>query len=123
MRARKRPAPTDRPIPNNTDAAKPNSRISPTAVDMLPANAGRFAASRRMVPLPPCSCIHDPDVDRHRCADQISDQLAHAAVTAVAHLNRLGTPALLDDRTCRAMWRIGYHRLAEAVHRRTAGVT
>ena len=87
------------------------------------SNAGkrRFGASRRMTPTPPCGCIRDPEDHRHRCDGEISDHAADAAAAAVAHLNRLGTPGLLDERSCRAMWRVGHRTLAEAVHRRTAG--
>jgi hypothetical protein len=89
--------------------------------DVLAGNARRLGASRRMVPMPPCSCVRDPGCDRHRCDGAVSDHQAEAAVAAVAHLDELGTPGLLDERTCRAMWRIGHRALAEAVHRRTAG--
>ena len=74
-----------------------------------------------MAPLAPCGCIRDPAADRHRCGDQISDNMAQAAATAVAHLDDLGTPPLLDHRTCQAMWRIGHHELAAEVYNRTAG--
>jgi hypothetical protein len=74
-----------------------------------------------MAPIPPCGCVRDPDVDRHRCGGEISNHMAEAAVTAINHLDQLGTPGLLDERSCRAMWRIGHRNLAEAVHRRTGG--
>jgi hypothetical protein len=89
--------------------------------DRLAGNARRFAAKRRMAPLGPCGCTRDPDHDRHRCGGEISDNMAEAAVAAVSLLDQLGTPGLLDERMCRAMWRIGHRRLAVAVHRRTAG--
>ena len=81
----------------------------------------RRAAARRMPPLAPCGCIRDPDNDSHPCGGDHSDNMAAAAVAAVALLDGLGTPALLDPRTCRAMWRIGHRRMAQAVHHRTAG--
>jgi hypothetical protein len=97
-----------------------------TPYDALAGNRRRrrFAASRRMPPIPTCvcgRCVRDPFVDRPRCGDEIGDHMAEAAAAAVALLDQLGTPGLLDRRTCAAMWRIGHRRLAEAVHRRTAG--
>lgn len=104
----------------------PPNEVSPSpghrqAFDALVGNGRRFAASRRMPPLSPCGCRRDPDYDRHSCHGEVSDHQAKAAVAAVIHLDQLSTPALFDDRTCRAMWRIGYRKLAAAVHRRTAG--
>lgn len=90
--------------------------------DPLAGNAQRFGTSRRTAPLGLCGCIRDPEHDRHRCKGEISDVMADGAVAAVMHLDRLGTPGLLDDRTCRAVWRIGHPAVAEAVHRRTVGV-
>jgi hypothetical protein len=92
--------------------------------DRLEANALRFAASRRMAPIPSCGCgrcVRDPDYDRHRCGDEISDHMAEAAVDAIVTLDQLGTPRLLDERTCRAMARVGRRDLAVAVRRRTTG--
>jgi hypothetical protein len=110
---------------STTPIASPNDNGSDAeqAFDPLAGNARRFAASRRMAPLPPCGCARDPAHDRHRCDGEITDRMAAAAVAAVTHLDRHGTPGLLDNRTCRAIWRIGHHALAEAVHRRTAGAT
>lgn len=89
--------------------------------DVLAGNARRFAASRRVPPLSPCGCVRDPDDDRHRCHGDISNVMAQAAVTAAIHLDKLGTPGLLNRQTCRAVWRIGYRALAVAVHNRTSG--
>ena len=83
--------------------------------------AGGSAPSASMPPLGPCGCIRDPDYDRHVCDGEISDNMAEAAIAAIVLLDQLGTPGLLDERTCRAMWRIGHRRIATAVHRRTAG--
>jgi len=91
------------------------------AFDALSGNARRYAAKRRMTPLPPCGCIRDPEIDQHRCGADISDHMAEAAAAAIVLLDQLGTPGLLDHRTCRAMWRAGHRRLATAVHLRTAG--
>lgn len=74
-----------------------------------------------MPPLGGCGCVRDPDLDRHRCDGQISDHMAEAAVIAVEHLDRLGTPGLLDAATCRAMWRTGHRDLAVAVHAAAGG--
>ncbi|WP_156752161.1 hypothetical protein [Mycobacterium sp. ACS1612] len=46
--------------------------------------------------------------------------MAEAAVAAVVHLDRLGTPAILDGGTCDRIRRLGYHQLAASVHRRSA---
>lgn len=106
----------------NTSSAHSSDIGAPEpAWDTLAGNARRYGASRRMAPLPPCGCVSDPAHDRHRCGEQLSDHMAQAAVSAATHLDQLGTPALLDHRTCRAMWRIGHHKLAAAVYRRTAG--
>lgn len=109
---------------SNTNTSTSNhsgTDVRQPAWDTLGGNARRYGAARRMPPLAPCGCVRDPAVDHHRCGDQISDNMAQAAVTAVAHLDDLGTPPLLDHRTCQAVWRIGHHQLAATVHRRTAG--
>jgi hypothetical protein len=127
------PPKKERAAPNHQD--DPNQRLDdhqPDAhsvtdsgdragYDRLAGNARRFAAKRRMEPLPPCGCIRDPEYDRHRCGGEISDHMAQAAVSAIEHLDELGVPALLDRRTCQAVWRFGHRKLAVAVHRRTAG--
>jgi hypothetical protein len=89
--------------------------------DVAAGKARRRGHALRSVPLGACSCVRDPDVDRHRCGGEISDKMAQAAVAAIAELDALGTPGLLDRETCRAMYRLGYHRLALDVHRRTSG--
>lgn len=89
--------------------------------DPLAANGRRHAYSRRTPPVWPCGCIRDPDRDRHRCSVEVSDNMAEAAVAAITHLDELGTPGLLNTATCQAMWRVGRHKLAAEVHRRTAG--
>jgi hypothetical protein len=106
---------------DTTNTVNDNRSCCAHPYNVLAFNTRRFVASRRMAPIPPCGCVRDPDVDRHRCDGEISERMAEAAVAAAMHLDQLGTPALLDEQTCRAMWRIGYRNLAEAVHRRTAG--
>jgi hypothetical protein len=130
--------PPEKERPGGYQAARPDQQVSDdttntandnrpgrqTPYEALAGNRRRFGASRRMPPIPTCMCgrcVRDPDLDRHRCGDEISDVQAEAAVAAIQLLDQLGTPGLLDDRTCRAMWRIGHRRLATAVHRRTAG--
>ena len=78
----------------------------------------RRAASWRMAPLDCghvdpwiCDCVYRP----------VSDSMAEAAVAAVRLLDELGTPGLLDRKTCLAMHRIGYQRLALDVYRRSSG--
>jgi hypothetical protein len=104
---------------NNTSQAKDIKQSR--RYDRLAGNVRRRAHATRSNPLGDCGCIGDPEVDRHRCGDEITDVMAEAAVSAVVHLDQLGTPALLDNRTCRAMWHIGHRKLSVAVHRRTAG--
>lgn len=124
---RERAAPHDQDDPNQRlDDHQPDTQSVTDAADRggfdrLARNARRHSAARRLAPLPPCGCIRDPDRDRHRCGGEISDHMAEAAVTALEHLDELGTPGLLDRRTCQAIWRIGHRRLADAVHRRSAG--
>lgn len=90
--------------------------------DVLAGNGRRYGAARRMEPLGPCSCVRDPDVDRHRHNGEISDKMTEAAVAAVELLDSLGTPGLFDTATCKAVWKLGHRRdLAVAVHRRTSG--
>ena len=43
-------------------------------------------------------------------------------MTAIEHLDRIGTPGLLDGDTCRAMWRIGFRDLAVEVYNRSQGL-
>ena len=89
--------------------------------DPLAANGRRHGHSRRMPPTGPWGCKRDPEHDRHRCSAEVSDHMAEAAVAAIRQLDALGSPGLLDERNCRAMWRIGYRQLAVDVHRRTSG--
>jgi hypothetical protein len=71
----------------------------------------------------PCGCIRHPEVDKHRCQTGISDLQAEAAAAAIAHLDELGTPGLLDRDTCQALWRIGYRDMAAEVHAWSMGLT
>lgn len=87
------------------------------------ANERRFRVWRRGRALLSCGCIADPHAGCHRRHDYaITDMQAEAAVAAIRHLDALGTPALLDEPTCRAIWRAGRRQLAERVYRRSAGV-
>jgi hypothetical protein len=104
---------------NITSHAKADTKQS-RRYDRPASNARRRVHAMRSTPVGHCGCIRDPEVDRHRCGgDEITDVMAEAAVSAVVHLDQLGTPALLDTDTCRAIWRIGHHKLSVAVHRRT----
>ncbi len=98
-----------------------------TTTNQPPQSTARGAVRlwRRGRALLLCGCIGDPHAGchRHDHSGDISDVQAEGAVTAIEHLDALGTPGLLDDRTCRAMRRIGHRALAEAVHRRTTGAT
>jgi hypothetical protein len=89
--------------------------------DQLSPRRRSFLASRRMPPLGPCGCIRHPDIDRHRCDQQITDVQAEAAAAAIRHLDSLGAPGILPAETCRAMWRVGYRDLAVAVSQRSNG--
>jgi hypothetical protein len=82
----------------------------------------RAAQKRISPPISLCGCrIVDPEFDTHRCADEISDVMADAAVVAAAHLESLGTPGLFEAEMCRAMWRRGHHRLASECYRYFSG--
>jgi hypothetical protein len=120
QRVTKPPRP-DQKLNTNTNTANDNRSGRHQPFDALAANGRRFGAKRKMPPLGPCGCIRDPDYDRHVCGGEISDHMAEAAAAAIVLLDQLGTPGLLDRRTCAAVWRIGHRRLAEAVHRRTTG--
>jgi hypothetical protein len=105
---------------NNTSHAKADTKQS-RRYDRLAGHARRRVHATRSTPIGDCRCIRDPEADRHRCGDEITDVMAEAVVAAVEHLDQLGTPALLDHRTTQAMWRNGHRKLAVAVHHRTAG--
>ena len=49
----------------------------------------RIYASSRCGPLGPCSCIRDPDLDRHRCRDDHLTLAGADAVIAAAEQARL----------------------------------
>lgn len=104
---------------DTTTAANDSRSERHNQFDVLAGNGQRLAAKRHLEPLGRCGCLRDPLTDRHRCDGEVSDHMAYAAVAAVKHLERLGTPALFNERTCRAMSRIGHHALAETVRRRT----
>jgi hypothetical protein len=72
----------------------------------------RHEAKLRSVSVGICGCIRDPEHDRNRCSDEITDVMVEAAVAAIEHLGLHGTPGLLDVDMCKAMWRRGYPRLA-----------
>jgi hypothetical protein len=67
----------------------------------------RRAAARRLPPLGRCGCIHDPLHDRHRCGDEITDNLVDGYRDAVRHLRGLGLPAAPFLPEMRALWRRG----------------
>jgi hypothetical protein len=136
--ARTGPPGPEKERPGGYQAARPDQKLADTTTnnhhdnrpgrqapyDALVGNGRRFAASRRMEPIPTCRCgrcVRDPDYDRHRCGDEISDRMAEAAVAAVELLDGMGLPALLDDRTCRAVWRVGRRDLAVESYRRSHG--
>jgi hypothetical protein len=90
--------------------------------DDLAARGRRRAARHRSTVISACACtIKDPDVDRHRCGDGITDRMAEAAVAAAEHLQLLGTPGLFDRPTCQAMWRADHHELAAESFRYSHG--
>jgi hypothetical protein len=99
-----------------TDVTECNAAVRQCTATQL---RRRRAASYRCPPLD-CSC-RDPWPCKHYRDPYISDKQAEAAVAAIEHLDLVGTPGLLDERTCRAMWRVGRRDLAVAVQRRTAG--
>jgi hypothetical protein len=90
--------------------------------DQLSQRRRGYLASRRLPPLAPCGCIRHPEADRHRCSSQITDVQAEAAAAAIVHLDSVGTPGLLDQNTCQALWRIGHRDMAHEVHARTQGL-
>jgi hypothetical protein len=98
------------------------SRVGGGMSDQLEQRRRGYLASRRMTPLGPCGCIRHPDVDKHRCDQQVTDVQAEAAAAAIRHLQMVGAPGLLDDDTCRAMWRIGFRELAAEVCNRSKGL-
>jgi hypothetical protein len=64
----------------------------------------RFQAARRLPPLAPCGCIRDPLFGRHRCVvDALTDRQLDGWQAAIAHLNRLGTPAIVPASVRRAL--------------------
>jgi hypothetical protein len=116
--------PPEKERPSGYQAARPDQQKSDNT-NICESNAiprqqrRRRAASWRCPPLD-CSC-RDPWPCKHYRDPYISDNQAEAAAAAIAHLDLVGTPGLLDIDTCRAMWRIGRRDLAVTVHRRTAG--
>ncbi|WP_165796355.1 hypothetical protein [Mycobacterium ahvazicum] len=72
----------------------------------------RYAAKLRATPLGACSCIRDPEFDRHRCGRNITDAQVDGAAAALNHLATLGYPGIVDIDTCRGLWRRGHRALA-----------
>jgi hypothetical protein len=120
QRVTKPPRP-DQKSATTTDGLHDNRSGRQGAYDRLQGNGRRHAWKRRLPPIEPCGCIRDPDYDRHRCGDEISDHMAEAAVAAIERLEQLDTPGLLDDRTCRAMWRRDYRDLSVRCYRYATG--
>lgn len=88
--------------------APPQNRPTSQRYDHFIGMQRRAAAKRECRALTECGCIVDPEFDRHRCGDEITDKMVWAAVVAAEHLDNLGTPGLFGDRICRAMYRAGH---------------
>ena len=77
-------------VSNDTTTPTHDNRLDRHGTfDALVGNRRRFGASRRMAPIPTCvcgRCVRDPQHDRHRCGDEISDVQAEAAVAAIVAL-------------------------------------
>jgi hypothetical protein len=76
------------------------------------ADTSRFLSCGQCTDTWTCRCYDGPVTDKH----------AEAAVAAIQHLDVAGTPGLLDEDTCRAMWRIGFRDLAVEVYNRSQGL-
>src|SRR5271166_5171640 len=83
-RATPSPADVDKVL-NKPPITNTPSITQPRHGDALAAMRRRRRASRRLPPLPPCSCIRDPLTDRHRC-DGISRKQIDAAAQAAEWL-------------------------------------
>lgn len=81
--------------------------------DGLAARGRRRGAAVRSTVISSCGCIRDPEVDVHRCGDEITDVQAAAAVAAAEHLAASGIRGLFDADTCRAMWPLNHQLAAE----------
>lgn len=67
----------------------------------------RIYASSRCEPLGPCSCIRDPDLDRHHCRDDhLTLAGADAVIAAAEHLENTGLRPLFDHNVLRAAWHL-----------------
>ena len=75
----------------------------------------RRESAMRSTPLGLCGCVRDPDLDRHRCYDALSDRQIVGAVAAAHHLLARDLTPIFDTDTLRAMWRSGHHRLVDRV--------
>lgn len=84
---------------------------NPKGFDDLAARRRRRGAAIRSTVISTCGCVRDPEVDRHRCSDGITDVMAEAAISAAEHLEMLGTPGIFDTDACKSMWRLGRRQL------------
>lgn len=107
--------------PNVRRPAPPQDRPTDdlTSVDHRTASEAARLWRRGRAELP-CGHRGDPFAGCRRHVE-LSDVQAEGAVSAIEHLNAIGTPGLADSLTCRAMARVGRRDLAESVFRRTWG--
>jgi hypothetical protein len=73
----------------------------------------RRLVSRRLPPIGTCGCIRDPQHDRHRCGDQITDRQLQGAVDAAHHILEAGYLPIFDVPTLRELWKSGHHQLVD----------
>lgn len=86
------------------------------AYGVVAGNARRFGASRRMAPISRCSCVRDPDVDRHRC----DDDRARGYEDAARHLLSHGLMPAANRAAMQQMWQSGgeSRRTAQVIAKR-----
>jgi hypothetical protein len=94
--------------------AKPTNHPKPTTggrhgdtFDTAAPPHRRRAAALRLPPLGPCSCVRDPEHDRHRCRGELTDNMVDGYRDAVIHLRDLGLPAAPLLPEIRVLWRRG----------------
>ncbi len=98
---------------NERDWAGTEPDTSPKRADSAPSLSrhprsewirNRREAAHRLPPLGECSCVRDPDRDRHRCRGGTTLRRADALILAADHLERHCLPPLFDPENLRDAW-------------------
>jgi hypothetical protein len=121
--------PPGRPGHHDSGATKPPNEDKPNpsrrhcGAETLAGLQRRHGAARRLPPISRCGCIRDPDHDRHRCGDAITETMVDGYRDAVLHLRHLGLLAAPLQPEVQMLWRRGGddRRLAQELYQLAGG--